>query len=120
MKKIIFLFLLITMAIGSNANADRLWYDGVVTKITLNESSNQQANGFKISFNNNLLDDCRFAYVYVSSSVNASSIFYDMAVRSLSDGLLLGVMIDKDINGPGGVCNPTGARFRLQAAPAIN
>lgn len=89
------------------SNAQPAWYRGVVTRVAI-----LSGNDFIVTFDNEELADCQWRYVYFrGSALGAEKVrnAYALAMMALAGGRTLGVVIDKAINGPGGVCNQEGA-----------
>lgn len=68
-------------------------------------------NDFIIMFDNELMADCKWEYVYFRESVLGRDLVrnaYSIAVTALASGRQMGVVVDKAINGPGGECRQEG------------
>lgn len=77
------------------------WYYGTVKRVFL------YSGGFVLTVNSAELDDCQHKYVYLrTSEVGEKQVdrMLSVALAAQASGRTLGVVIDKSINGPGGLC----------------
>jgi hypothetical protein len=105
MKRLVTVIVLVSLW-ASTANAGWAWYRGNITRIYLN------TDGFVLTFDSGALDDCMHKYVYFRNSQLGSEQVnraYSMALAAKAAGRPVGTVIDKAINGPGGVCNSNGS-----------
>lgn len=82
------------------------WYTGEVSRIALIEGQ-----GFVLTFANNSLDDCAGKYVYFSNNyIDEIQVqrAYSLALTSLTTGLQMGVVVDKQALGSDGRCYAIG------------
>ena len=101
-----FAAVLALLMLSSTAVAVPNWYYGKVERIFVTTT------GFILTFDSTSLDDCIHSYVYFLTP-NLSDKNVDRALSVVlsaqASGKTVGVVIDKAINGPGGVCNATGS-----------
>jgi len=97
---------LITLGYAISAAAQPAWYLGKITRIyTFN-------GGFVLTFDSTALDDCIHKYVYFrdivlgEKTVNRALSF---SMSAEAQDRTVGVVIDKAINGPGGICDSNGS-----------
>lgn len=86
----------------SALHAENIWYYGVVEKVKLVNG------GFFVTYTNTELDDCRNRRVYISTATLEQERVdraFSLALASKLTGVTFGVVIDKDLNGPGGRCD---------------
>ncbi|WP_102796419.1 hypothetical protein [Bowmanella denitrificans] len=82
------------------------WYTGEVSRIAL-----LKGEGFVLTFANNSLDDCEEKYAYFSNDhIDEVEVqrAYSLALTSLTTGLQMGVVVDKQALGSDGRCYATG------------
>ena len=97
-----------------SAQAVPAWYVGKVSRVALSGSD----GSFIITFKNTVLDDCQHKYVYfIGSELGEGRLkhAYTMALTSATAGLNMGVVIDKETNGSGGLCKAIGMTADLRA-----
>lgn len=106
MKVICLIILLFASTLlPQTASAAYAWYYGKVERLFLN------TDGFVLTFDTTSLDDCQYKYVYYKIStlgdgqVNRA---YSMALAAQASDRTLGVIVDKAINGVGGLCFSNG------------
>lgn len=110
MLKIFLLMILFMPAPVFSANA---WYQGVVNRVALAGAD----GSFLVTFSNAALSDCAWGYAYFNVGALGAErvkLSYAMAVTSLTTGRPMGIVIDKDVNGPGGNCHATGVTADLR------
>ena len=98
--------ILLASFLVSTLHASPAWYYGKISRIFL------FSNGFVLRFDSTALDDCKHKYVYYNDSQLGTKQVdraYSMALAAQASGRTVGVVIDKSINGPGGVCNSNGS-----------
>ena len=101
--KLIYAVSLLLLATSSNAAA--AWYFGKITRVYMH------TDGFIVTLDSGVLDDCLHKYVYFQDSVigeKTVSRAYSMALSAIAADQEFGVVIDKAINGSGGQCNSNG------------
>lgn len=101
----VFLLLIACMTVSSVARAQSAWYAGEVKRIYL------VSNGFIITMKSSALDDCLHKYLYFQDGVIGErnvNRAYSMVLSAKARGALIGVVIDKAINGPNGKCESNG------------
>lgn len=106
------LILTLFSMLSPTASASNAWYKGVVTSVSLIVD-----DSFVITFNTTTLSDCKYSYAYFKAGqigVDIAKQAYTMAMTSLVTGRIMGVVIDKNINGSGGECDTTGMVASLQ------
>lgn len=92
--------------ISSSAMAGSQWYRGVVDRVSISGDGE-----FVVTFESDALSDCMHGYAYFNQGSLGEFKFktaYTIALTSLTTGRSMGVVINKDINGPGGKCYATG------------
>ncbi|MCU7829570.1 MAG: hypothetical protein KZQ85_10935 [Candidatus Thiodiazotropha sp. (ex Myrtea sp. 'scaly one' KF741663)] len=95
-----------------NVNAANQWYVGKVARIALLQND----GSFIVTFKNSALDDCEYKYAhFFVNSLGADQVknAYAMALTSLTTGVDMGIVIDK--NGIGEQCDATGMTADLRA-----
>lgn len=98
----LFLAILITTLQPSAVHAENIWYYGIVEKVKLVNG------GFFVTYTNTELDDCQHRRVYISTATLEQERVdraFTLALASKLTGVTFGVVIDKDLNGPGGRCD---------------
>lgn len=106
---------LMTISCMGAANAAAEFYSGTVTRVALLGTD----GSFIVTLNNSSLDDCqhRYAFIYAEDlgeiKVDRA---YQMALTSITTGVEMGVVIDKDTNGAGGQCRAIGMTADLRAS----
>lgn len=94
------------LLITSVSNAQFAWYYGKISRIFMFNG------GFVLTMESAALNDCKHSYVYFKDSqlgeatVNRA---YSMALSGQATGKLIGVVIDKAINGVDGYCDSNGS-----------
>jgi len=81
------------------------WYYGNVERIYMFNG------GFVVKMTTTALSDCQWEYVYFRELTLPEKTVdraYSMALSAQASGKQLGVVIDKTINGPGGMCECNG------------
>ena len=100
------ILILLLLILPSLSFAVNQWYRGVAKRVSL-----QSGDGsFYVEYSNSELDDCAYGRVYFRVSelgMDQVNKAYAIAVMSLTTQRTMGAVIDKDVNGPGGVCNAT-------------
>lgn len=111
----IFNILLISAAfISSSVFAEAHWYKGPVERLALYKED----GSFVVSFKNSVLNDCKHKFAYFDGSKLGEGQLkaaYTMAITSITDGVQMGVVIDKNVNGPDGLCYAVGMAADLTA-----
>lgn len=95
--------MLLCSAVAGSAPA---WYYGKVERVFLYSS------GFVVTFDTTALDDCLHQYVYFQTphmTEKGIDRALSVALAAQASGKVAGVVIDKSINGPGGVCFSDGS-----------
>lgn len=105
--KLVTVFLgLSSLLIASNSDAQPAWYYGHIDRIFM------YTGGFVVKMDSSALSDCKHNYIYFKDAVLGETIVnraYSMVLSGQSTGRLIGVVIDKAINGPGGYCDSSGS-----------
>lgn len=112
-RPILVLIFILSGVYSSVTHSAPNWYSGVVNRVALAGSD----GSFLVTFNSSALSDCEWGYVYFNVSqlgLERVRNAYAIALISLSAGRSMRVVIDKDINGAGGVCNATGMTADLR------
>jgi hypothetical protein len=94
-------------------HAGSAWYVGPVKRVALLGSD----GSFVVTVENDVLSDCNYQYAYFDVAklgIERVNKAYTMALTSLSTGYNMGIVIDKDINGPGGDCYAKGMTADLR------
>ncbi len=94
------------LLICSPAQAAAAWYQGKVTRIFMH------TDGFILTFVTNALDDCIHNYVYYRVSILGDKTVdraLSIALAANAQDKTVGVVIDKSIDGPGGICDANGS-----------
>lgn len=107
------LILSISILVPSVSEAASAWYRGVVSRVVA-----EYADGsFFITLESTALNDCEFTYAYfMVPQLGAKRVAnaYALALVSLTTGRKFGVVLDKNINGPGGRCEARGQTAEIQ------
>ena len=112
MKKIIIVALLLTASLY--AYAGNVNYYGIVTRVAFIDDN----GSFVVTVDSNALDDCQYKYAYFKvNKVGQKRVemAYSMALTSMTSKLTMNFVIDKDINGVGGVCEVAGMAAGIQS-----
>ncbi len=105
MKLVAVALVLVFAVLPTKSPAAIDWYFGDVQRIYMFNG------GFVLRMSTTALDDCLHKYVYfreVTLPEKTVDRAYSMALSAQASGKQLGVVIDKAINGPGGMCESTG------------
>ncbi len=93
--------------------ADAAWYSGTVSRVAL-----INGGSFIVTFDESTLDDCRNRYAYFRPSQLSDETLkhaYTLALTSITTKMQMGVVIDKAVNGVGGLCYAIGMAADLRS-----
>ena len=106
---------LIIVLFSGAVSASPAWYAGKVSRIALTGGND---GSFIVTFDNSNLDDCMHKYAYFRGSQLGDGRLkhaYTMALTSLTTKVSMGIVIDKSVNGSGGICEAMGMTADLRS-----